>query len=302
MSIRNDIFEAINDYALTLLTDPQFTGGVKEVTLFERLKLDRDGDRTPVVMLIDDANEHMVAQTDTDAQYETELRVVVYVVTDTERNITAKINAVVDDIKTLVNEAPAISNMLSWILVSVDDVILGEQSTSGIAVIKTKLLWHEARGYSYGSHTVFGTDWETEVRNAIVTQLAEVFTAPLTHSTHYKATIKPLDVSVGLLTESETDGAEAIGTSGIVGVHELDYEIRAHTGFIGGRADEQLQTKILVSIDNKLRANLRLLGANPNVRVQSVGGLRTGQEFKESNTIGGSLIAKVRTVVEHTQE
>jgi hypothetical protein len=161
---------------------------------------------------------------------------------------------------------------------------------------------------------VYGTSYIEATRQFLYARLGELVTAMATgydptftevHDTHTVADIQLSAITIGLERAEAADGADAIGTTGIVANHRMIYTIRVHTDFAGGLHDEKRQARLLESIENKLRARLTLASATQprsQIQVWQVGQAMTKQIFEESATIGGALVIEVRAVVEHTQE
>jgi hypothetical protein len=79
----------------------------------------------------------------------------------------------------------------------------------------------------------------------------------------------------------------------------MEFSVRVHTAYSDGVIDGQKNMRLLSSIQNKLKNNIKI---NDYYRIEYVGNMNVNESFAESATLGGELSVVISYVNEHTQE
>lgn len=310
MSNRNDIFDSLMTALESLKTD--YTMHPNKIVPYTENHQSLFNDETPILMVLDDGDERMIAEDDEAVQLLYNINLKYYINGANWADVQLEMNNFIESQHAFLESSPALGD---YVL----DLRFSEAQPTGwkhdtkeawkdviweVVYYRTKTTQDLEGDDTHGTGFIpTGRGYVKALMDDLITDLVGSTPAlNYAYERHNKANLKLNAVTVEFETTEDDDKA----ANDYRVQYPMAFSLRIHTGYAGGEIRSKTSTALLNSIINKLKNNIKITASSYRIGgqagVPAIQNIQMNQSFDESGTTGASLVVIVTVNINHTQE
>ena len=305
MSVRNDIYEALLANIEVIRTSETYDASPKKILSFIENYKTKFKNETPIMMMVDTGDDQLIVEDNLFKRFIFTIEPSYFISGYKWSEALEELNAFSNSIHEYIESSPDLGeNFLALQFLENLGYDYNPKDNETHSLVRLQLIYcRPVSNSSVPGTDIYGEDFLDTAKNKIITELTALKTSMVSddptfsyiYEKHATAKLQLNAVSIELDSVEPTD--EFANDYNVR--YDLNYSIKVHTAYAGGYNDSRVNARLLNSILNKLKGNKDL---GDHYRLANISEVIPDEEYEDSATLGGSLLATVQVVITHDEE